>query len=149
MNANATTGRSIEKEIFVAVSPERAFRAFVDTDDLEHWFAIKAEIDARPGGDWTMTWSSMAATGTIVEIDPPRLLVMETVNEPPFGNTILRFEFTPESDGTLVRLINSGFGTGDDWDAYHDGVNSGWGDALRDLKRWLEDGASDGSFRLS
>jgi len=144
-----SVGRTVEKEVFVAVSPERAFRAFTDKTELERWFAIEVEIDLRNGGHWHFQWTNDAATGTFIEVDPPRRLVMEWHNAAPLGNTICTIEFTPESDGTLIRLRDSGYGQGDDWDAIYDGVNGGWGTALGDLKRWLEDGATDGTFRTS
>ena len=144
-----TTGRTIEKEVFVAVSPEQAFRAFTRKEELERWFAIEVEVDLRQGGAWRVQWTNEFVTGTFVEIDPPRLLVMEWHGLPPLGNTLCTIEFTPEVDGTRIRLLDSGYGTGDDWDAMYDGVNIGWGTALGDLKRWLEDGASDGTFRIS
>ena len=142
-------GRTIEKEIFVAVSPERAFRAWTEKEELERWFALEVDIDLRPDGSWRFQWSSMSATGTILEIDPPQLLVMEWDHSPAFTNTVSTIQFTPESDGTLIRLRISGYGEGPDWDAMYDGVAGGWATALADLKRWLEDGATDGTFRTS
>ena len=144
-----TTGRTIEKELFVAVSPERAFRAFTRKEELERWFVIDAELDLRVGGRWRFRWTRDVATGTFVEIDPPRLVVMEWDETPPLTNTLVTVTFDPEADGTRIRLLNSGFGTGDDWDALYDGVNSGWGTGLADLKQWLETGAENGSFRIS
>ncbi len=142
-------GRTIEKEIFVAVSPERAFRAWTEKEELERWCALEVEIDLRQGGNWRFQWTNDVATGAFIEIDPPRLLVMEWHGVPLLSNTLCTVEFTPEADGTLIRLRDTGYGSGPDWDAMYDGVNSGWGTALGDLKRWMESGATDGTFRTS
>jgi hypothetical protein len=52
----------------------------------------------------------------------------------------LAFEWLVEArDGgtCIVRLVNTGFGSGDDWDAQYDGLTEGWPLFLRNLQLHL------------
>src|SRR5262245_45291870 len=57
--------------------------------------------------------------------DPPRRVVFDGGD----ADEGLAFEWLVQAreGGTcVVRLVNSGFGTGDEWDAQFDGMNAGW-----------------------
>jgi uncharacterized protein YndB with AHSA1/START domain len=134
-------GRVIEKDMFIAAAPERVFRAFVEPRELERWMVASATLDARVGGRWRFRWSSGSwVEGVIVALDPPRLLMMDWDEGEQMGFTRLTVQFVPESDGTRVLLSSSGYGSGDDWDALYDGVNSGWGEFMLALRAWVLDG---------
>ena len=72
-------------------APRRlVWAAFTDPKHLPHWqtgpdgFTMPVcEIDLRPGGAWRYVWRNphgreFSATGTYVEVDPPRRLVFVT-----------------------------------------------------------------------
>jgi hypothetical protein len=65
---------------------------------------------------------------------------MDWHEAPHLPDTRLTNEVAPEGDGARLRLVNSGFGHGGDWDALYDGVQSGWSSGLEQLRAWLEDG---------
>ena len=50
-----TSGRMVEKELFLRASPERVFCALTDKAEFERWFVSRAEVDARPGGAFSFT----------------------------------------------------------------------------------------------
>jgi hypothetical protein len=72
------------------------------------------------------------ATARVAAWEPPHRLVLQSEGEPS-----LAYEWLVEarSGGTcVVRLVNSGFGTGDDWDAQYDGLDTGWRIFLENLR---------------
>ncbi len=137
------SGRSLEKELFIQASPERVFRALTEKDELERWFLVKAEIDLRPGGALRFDWGSgMSNVGRIISLDPPyRLSYSWEALEP--SPTTITFELTAENDGTLLRLVHTGIGEGEDWDRYYTSVKGGWNAHLANLATWLETGTCE------
>ena len=138
-SSSSGSGRTVEKEIFIATAPERVFRAFTEQADLEQWFVTTAEVEQRIGGRFNLTWAGEGAvTGEIVAYDPPNRMVFTWDEGPETGITTCEVQFLPHSDGTLLRLSHTGWGTGEDWDRLYDGVNGGWVSELQNLRRWLE-----------
>ena len=135
-------GRSIEKDVFIRASPHAVFDGFTTPAGLMSWMRLaEAELDPRPGGYWRFKWrGGDVADGVIVEIDPPHRLVMDWHEAPHLHDTRLTVEIAAEADGARLRLVNSGFGHGGDWDTLYDGVASGWGSGIEQLRAWLEEG---------
>ncbi len=142
MQTIPTSGRTIEKELFIAAAPERMYHAFTTKEDLERWFVTRAEVDARPGGVFTLWWNDNTVPGEFVSLDPPHRFTFTWDDGPKYGVTTCTLTFIPENDGTLVRLTHTGFGQGDNWDELYDGVNDGWTEELGNLKTWLETGTA-------
>ena len=140
MQTMPAIGRTIEKELFIAVSPERVYRAFTTKDELERWFVTSADVELRPGGAYNLWWREDHTSGQYVELDPPHKLVFTWDEGPKHGITTCTIELIPENDGTLLRLTHTGFLDGDNWDALYDGVSRGWTMELDHLKTWLETG---------
>jgi uncharacterized protein YndB with AHSA1/START domain len=139
--AKTLPGRTIRKELFIAAAPERVYRAFLEPEQLQRWFAAQVTLDERVGGRFRYRWSSgESVEGVIVDLVASRLLVMDWDEGDDKGDTRLIVELVPDGDGTRLVLTDSGFGTGDDWDALYDGVDSGWSDLLAALAAWLEEG---------
>jgi uncharacterized protein YndB with AHSA1/START domain len=138
MSAVSQTGRTVEKELFIAAAPERVYHAFTNKDELEKWFVTRAEIDPRPGGTFNLWWKDEHVPGQIVKLDPPRQMIFTWDDGPESGVTTCTIDFIPESDGTLLRLTHTGFGEGDNWDNLYNGVNGGWTSELDNLKQWAE-----------
>lgn len=140
--SQATGGRTVEKEIFIAAAPERVYRAFTERAELERWFVTRADIaePAQPGGRYNLHWQQEHVPGEIVVLDPPHRFVFRWDDGPPTGVTTCEVRFLPHSDGTLLRLTHTGWGSGEDWDRLYDGVNGGWTKELRYLVQLLERG---------
>jgi uncharacterized protein YndB with AHSA1/START domain len=138
MQTMPVAGRTVEKELFIAAAPERVYRALTTKEELERWFVTNAELEARPGGVFNLTWQHEHMPGAFVELDPPRRLSFTWDNRPSNDVTTCTIELIPEADGTLLRLSHTGFGQGDNWDEFYNGVNSGWSEELGNLKTWLE-----------
>lgn len=87
---------------------EVVWRAITESDELEHWFPSRVEVDElRPGAEMTFRFENMpldapsTMTGRVTEFDPPRLFEFY------WGEDQLRFELEPvagSGDGCLLRL---------------------------------------------
>lgn len=133
------TGRRVDTSIRVTASPERLWRAWTDPSDLSRWFTDDARGEVVEGG--TITWifheMGMEIPYPVVVAEPNRRMVLagEIPERGPFA-----LEVTLEADGaeTVVRLVNSGFLDGAEWDDEFRGVDSGWRMALALLKHYVE-----------
>ena len=78
----------------------------------------------------------MQIPGRVAAWEPPHRVVFDGGE----ADTGLAFEWLVEArDGgsCVVRLVNSGFGSGDEWDAQYDGMTEGWQLFLLNLKLHL------------
>lgn len=145
MTMQPTSGRTIEKEIFIRATPERVFRALTEKADLEKWFVKEATIDLRVGGTLHLFWDPESVKGTFLEVDPPRCVVFTWDERPAIaGITTSAFTLTAEGEGTRLHLVHSGFGSGATWDRLFENINSGWNDELANLRAWLDEGKAKG-----
>ena len=132
-------GRTIECEMRTTASPEQAWAAWGDPEKISQWFVDRAFGDVRPGG--VMTWIfekfNYEIPYPVLEATSPERFVLggELPGRPPF-----RLEITITRDGgeTVVRLFNSGFRDGAEWEDEYQGVSSGWRTSLALLKYYLE-----------
>ncbi len=140
MTVQPTSGRTIEKEIFIRATPERVFRALTEKAELEAWFVKEATIDLRVGGALRLFWDPELVEGTFLDVDPPRRLVFTWDERPAIaGITTSAFTLTAEGDGTRLHLVHSGFGTDAAWDRLFNNINGGWDEELQKLRTYLEE----------
>ncbi|GCE16978.1 SRPBCC family protein [Dictyobacter kobayashii] len=140
MDKTHLRSRSIEKELFIKATPERVFQALTEKEYLECWFLKHAEVDLRPGGMISFEWGTGTSNfGKVLVLEPfHRFSYTWEALEP--SPTTITFELKPRNDGTLLHLIHSGIGEGEDWDHYYDSRNKGWSVHLKHLTDWLEAG---------
>jgi len=112
---------SIVRETVVVAPPERVWEILTTAEYVGRWFgADKAEIDLRPGGSFVMTWAEhgvgYARVERVEEPGPssPGLFSFRWGIEPgaepePGEETLVEFTLAPTGDGTLLRVVESGF----------------------------------------
>ena len=103
----------IERELRIAARPETVFSFWVEPDRLARWMGRIVTMEARPGGAYRIDYNgSDIARGEVLEIDPPRRLVLswgweaEGDATPP-GASRVEVTLTPDGAGTLLRLRHS------------------------------------------
>lgn len=131
-------GRRIVTEIHTAATPEEVWKAWTDPAGISSWFTDDARGQAVPGG--TLVWifrgfGEMPYPVAVAE--PPARLVLagEIPGRGPFALEIL---IERSGGSTTVRLVNSGFREGADFDEEYEGVRSGWDASLALLRHYLE-----------
>lgn len=110
---------TLRYERLLAHPAEKVWRALTESEHLRHWFPADVEGERRAGADlvfrfWPETATAVAAKGDaqaaqavaeqdalpgkLVSWEPPRLL------EQLWDTERIRYELTPEGDGTLLVL---------------------------------------------
>lgn len=126
-----TETRSIDLSVEVPGTPEEVWETIATGPGIGSWF-IPMEVDGRVGGEVTMDFGDYGEeTATLTAWEPPHRVVFQSGGERP-----LAYEWLVEArDGgtCVVRLVNSGFGTGEEWDGDYDGMTGGWKIFLQNL----------------
>jgi uncharacterized protein YndB with AHSA1/START domain len=132
---------------------ERVFRAFTDPDELVRWWGPMdvrtsvAEIDLRVGGEcrWVMHPEGQIAVlyGRIVDLVPPRLLVMTNRWDGQVQESLVTLRLTSVPTGTHLELIHQRLPAGADPLQYR----QGWDAALASLNRHLSQERTDDAHR--
>ncbi|MEO1057420.1 MAG: SRPBCC domain-containing protein [Actinomycetota bacterium] len=130
-------GRSIELSIEVPGTPEAVWQAIATGPGITSWY-VPHDVEPRDGGSMSASFGpGMDVTGRVGAWEPPERVRFD----PGDGGPGLAFEWTIEAHhdrGTCtVRLVNSGFGSGADWDDQYDGMTEGWQLFLQNLHAHL------------
>jgi uncharacterized protein YndB with AHSA1/START domain len=144
----------IVSEIQIAAPPERVFKALTDASELKRWFGSPEctekfwEFDGRPGGKYSYKTkkgttmvnnvSEFKCHGEILEYVPPRLLVYTWVanwHDDVTRTTIVRWDLTPTSCGTHVKVTHSGLA---DLPVARKDYSGGWVGVVEMLKKFVE-----------
>lgn len=142
----------IEREVTIEAPIERVWALITESEHVGVWFGdAGADIDLRPGGAIEFRWKEHGdSQGTVVAVEPPRRFAYRWVSltsargqAPTDDNTTLvEFMLEPAGQGTLVRVVESGF---DALDCSADeraeavaGNTRGWGAELGDLVAYAE-----------
>jgi len=129
---------------YIRTSPEKLWDALTKPEFTKrYWFGTHQETDWKQGSSWKLIFPDgrVADTGEVLEIDPPRLLVLKWRNEfrpdvKADGYTSCTFEI--EREGEMVKLTIT-----HEADRPHkliEAVSSGWPRVLSSLKSLLETG---------
>ncbi len=138
---------------YIATTPEKAWRALIETDLMREWWldpmagCARVNVsDWKPGSRWEHTRADGTGTvdilGKVVECTPPRRLVFTWARpaDAEDDSKHSRVTFEVESYGdALIRLTV----THDDLERDPDmlkGVSGGWPKVLSNLKTFLETG---------
>jgi len=134
----AHRGRSIEDEVRIEAPPEVIYHAWADPQAITGWFVDRMDGRMEPGETVTWRWEENQAevSQRVVVAEPPHRLV--TAMELPNGVSYLEVTIRQEGGHSVVRLVQSGFGTDPEWDAQYEGMLSGWMIALGVLKFFAE-----------
>ena len=129
--------RSINAEIEVAGTPEEVWAAIATGPGVSSWY-VPHEIEARADGAMCASFGpGMDVDGRVAAWEPPSRVVFDGGE----GVGGLAFEWMVEArDGgtCVVRLVNSGFGSGEGWDDQFDAMTEGWQLFLFNLRLHLE-----------
>jgi uncharacterized protein YndB with AHSA1/START domain len=132
-NATLETG-VIEREVRIAARPETVFAFWTEPDRIVQWMGRTVTMDTRPGGAFRLDYNgSDIARGEVLEIDPPRRLVLSwgweaAGDETPPGTSRVEVVLTADGDGTILRLRHSGLvaaavsGHAEGWDQFLPGL---------------------------
>jgi uncharacterized protein YndB with AHSA1/START domain len=146
---------AVVSEIEIAAPPGRVFQALTNAAELKRWFTSPEcpvkfwEMDPRVGGQYRYATekgsivvnnvSEFECHGEIVEYDPPRVLAYTWIanwHDDVAHRTLVRWELTPKSGGTHVKVTHSGLGT---MPVARKDYSSGWPGVVEMLKKFVEE----------
>jgi uncharacterized protein YndB with AHSA1/START domain len=134
--------------------------AFFDADALAAWWQARRSLCvARPLGSFAVEWDTTdwrddllgrlggAFRGTVIDYKPGReFFVADAYWLPPDGGPIgpmaLEVTCVSQLQGTVLRVRQSGWEDAPRWSRYYDVLDSGFKEALSQLKRHVEARAS-------
>lgn len=109
---SAGTETTVEVETRIDAAPETVFEFFIEPTKMVQWMGRDHVLDPQPGGVFRCDINGRdVASGAYVEVDPPRRIVFTWgwEGEPSMtrpGASTVEVSFTPDGDGTLVRLLH-------------------------------------------
>lgn len=131
--------RSIELAVEVAGTPGEVWRAVATGPGISSWY-VPHTVEERAGGAAMASFGpgpEMQIPGRVAVWEPPRRICFDGGE----GVDGLAFEWTVEprsANRCVVRLVNTGFGQGNEWDAQYDAMVEGWGLFMSNLGLHLE-----------
>jgi uncharacterized protein YndB with AHSA1/START domain len=137
---------------YIATTPEKAWRAIVDPEmAAQYWNGLKADHPAHVNvSDWKAgsRWEHQrvdsretAIAGKVLEIDPPRRLVLSWGRPGNDERKPSRLTMELEPMGQVVKLTVTHEGFETDADMLQ-GISEGWPVVLANMKTFLESGRS-------
>ncbi|MEN3362092.1 MAG: hypothetical protein V7637_6074 [Mycobacteriales bacterium] len=133
------TPRAIDLSIEVPGTPQEVWRAIATGPGISSWY-VPHRVEERAGGAASASFGpgpEMEVGGRVAAWEPPHRLVFDDGE----GAGGLAFEWLVEArDGgsCVVRLVNTGFGDGGEWDDQYDALQEGWKLFLLNLRLHLQ-----------
>jgi uncharacterized protein YndB with AHSA1/START domain len=119
----STPEKALQFDVTVPASVDEVWTAFTTTAGLSTWLWRDTRVELREGGDWLALFGPSTGGGTILSFVPRARLVLSAMAPEQFPTvratrTHAVFEFTAAGPkATHVRLLQTGWQTGQEWDA--------------------------------
>jgi uncharacterized protein YndB with AHSA1/START domain len=145
----AAPERALIFEVTIPAPRAAVWQAFSTSEGLSTWLTPGAIVDLRNGGEWTARFpGGRTGGGTIVSFIPEREMTLSALAPEQFPTvraerTIARFEFIADGDSMVVRLVQTGWKNGEEWDKAYDYLAEGNARLLETLRRRFTDGPID------
>jgi uncharacterized protein YndB with AHSA1/START domain len=129
--------------IDIAAGAPHVWRALTDSGQLRLWCSPAAEIRARPGGLFRASVDRVTEFEAHIDVCEPqrrlKLIYLPTPGVPPADRAMSDdFILDAVAEGTIVRLLGSGFPASEEWETQFLRLRTGWSQALARLKVLVE-----------
>ena len=146
-----TSEKMLRLEITVPAARADVWKAFSTSEGLSTWLAPNSNVELKPGGEWMVHFpGGSTGGGNIVSFVPEKEIVLEALAPDQFPTvraqrTTARFELEDHGKGTLVRLTQTGWQDGDEWDRAYEYLTAGNAQLMATLHRRFVSGPIDWS----
>jgi uncharacterized protein YndB with AHSA1/START domain len=143
--------KMLRVEVTVPAPRAEVWKAFATSEGLSSWLAPNSNVELAPGGEWMVHFpGGSTGGGNIVSFVPGKEIVISALAPDQFPavraqRTTARFELEDHGKGTLVRLTQTGWKDGDEWDRAYEYLTAGNAQLLATLHRRFVGGPIDWS----
>jgi len=136
-------------EVEIPAQRPAVWQAFTTSRGLSTWLTPGATVDLREGGEWTAHFpNGSVGGGTILSFVPEKEITISAMAPERFPavraeRTSARFQFETNGKSTLVRLVQTGWKNGEEWDRAYDYLAQGNAQMLDCLRRRFVSGPID------
>lgn len=144
-----TPEKALLFEVEIPAPRAAVWKAFSTSEGLSTWLTPHAVVDLRKGGEWTVHYpGGKTGGGTIVSLVEERELVIRAMAPESFPTvraerTLAKFEFEARGSSTIVKLTQTGWKSGEEWDKAYDHLAKGNAELLETLHRRFASGPID------
>jgi uncharacterized protein YndB with AHSA1/START domain len=135
----------IERTVTLTRAPREVWQALTTAEGLSSRFGEQASIDLRPGGAATMTFAGGTTVDMRVErVEEPTVFAytwrLPNLPEDDPRRTYVEFTLEPDGDGTLLRVVETGFAQlpVDTRRQIYNSHNEGWSRELAELAEHID-----------
>jgi uncharacterized protein YndB with AHSA1/START domain len=136
-------------EVTIPTTCTAVWQAFATSDGLSTWLTPGAVVDLRKGGEWTAHFpGGRTGGGTILSFVPEQEMTLSAMAPEQFPTvraerTTARFQFVANGKNTIVRLVQTGWKSGEEWDQAYEYLARGNAQMLETLHRRFVSGPID------
>jgi uncharacterized protein YndB with AHSA1/START domain len=128
----------VEREIVIDAPVATVWHALTDGVELARWFPLEARVTPGPGGSVWMRWRDGTGSDERIEAWDPERHLRLAGRSGAWAEIGTDYYLEGRGGGTVLRVISSGFGSGDDWSEIVSAFGKGWDFELRGLRHYLE-----------
>jgi uncharacterized protein YndB with AHSA1/START domain len=136
--------RTQTHEIVLDGTPDEVWRLLSEADGITRWFAPEARVS--DGKLWLSYGPGMEGEGKIHLSEPGKAFGWTESGAMP---KVVEFYLEGEGGKTRLRLVQSGFGEGAEFDSEYDAVNGGWRTYLAALAFGLKNHRHHGCTQIA
>jgi uncharacterized protein YndB with AHSA1/START domain len=132
------TGRIFETELRIEADPKSVWEALASGEGIQSWFAPEARVKPGEGGSIWVSWGpGMEGESRISGWEPGRRFAY-TQERPEREPVVVEFTIEGRAGGSVLRLVQSGFGAEARFDDEYEATSHAWMLFLHLLKHGLE-----------
>jgi uncharacterized protein YndB with AHSA1/START domain len=132
---------SLTFQQFIKAPPAEVYHALTNSTRLREWMCDLATTDPKVNGRTYFAWfPGFYAAGHFTALEPEKTVAYTWFGRDEITTTLVKYTLTAQEAGTLVTLVHSGLGEGEDWERIRNNFQSNWQSALENLASIMDTG---------